>query len=212
MPKTPKNSEPRTERHEHHIHQEKSPAEWFWEIAIGLMVLGTLIATSVAAYWTSQQWATADDQEKRQLRAYVGLNPGDLEDLGDPEKQRWSGMRKNYGQTPAYDVSVIVFGQSVIKRGQPIVMGNPQPPPEIRGTITLFPQAELVMRIAGLGVPKEHVMQVVNSDDFQFVYFGTIQYHDIFGKRQFTYFCWMYDRKHTSAKDADGCYGHNNST
>jgi hypothetical protein len=108
--------------------------------------------------------------------------------------------------------AVVVFGQAVIKQNNPVPIASPLPPPEIRGTITLFPGADLVMRINQIGVAKEQVEQVMKNDDFQFIYFGTIQYHDVFGRRQFTYFGWMYDRNHTSSKHADGCYSHNDST
>lgn len=117
---TPKNNgEARTERHEHHTHQEKSRAEWALEIAIGLMVFGTLCATSVAAYWTSQQWTAADaqlrtmqDTEKRQLRAYIGIVASPTIDK-DPTKQSISFKLFNYGLTPAKSVTGNVTLQPV---------------------------------------------------------------------------------------------------
>jgi hypothetical protein len=48
-------------------HGPKHPLEW----AIAVMLLFTLIATGAAAYYTRNQWLTADDQEKRSLRAYL---------------------------------------------------------------------------------------------------------------------------------------------
>ena len=70
-----------------------------------------------AAYYTQQQFNVASDEERRQLRAYVGPTPGDISNLGDATEQTFTATRKNYDATPAYDVSVAVFGQSVIQRG-----------------------------------------------------------------------------------------------
>jgi hypothetical protein len=49
------------------------------------------------------QVAAAKDTEQRQLRAYVGIIPGDVENFGE-DTFEIKLIRKNYGQTPAYDV------------------------------------------------------------------------------------------------------------
>jgi len=43
-------------------------------------VVVTAIATACAARYTYKQWLTADDAEKRSLRAYVVANQGDVRD------------------------------------------------------------------------------------------------------------------------------------
>jgi hypothetical protein len=214
MTKAPKHTDPKPERHEHHIHQEKSQMEWAFEAGVFLLILGTLIATSVAAYWTGQQWVTTDDQEKRQLRAHVGVIAGSVGNLGDRENQTFNLTRKNYGVTPAYDLTVIAFGESIIPENGAVPVPDTPLPPDIKGTVTLFPTAELPLHINGIFVPitQNVITHLMDSDDLIFVYIGTLQYHDAFGKKWFTYFCWMFNRKGVTAKDADACYGHNDST
>jgi hypothetical protein len=83
--------------------QTKHPFEWALEIGIFMLLLLTLIATSCAAYFTKKQWETADDQEKRSLRAYLGI--------ADYKVDRAEGVITfniaNGGQTPARDVRVV---------------------------------------------------------------------------------------------------------
>jgi hypothetical protein len=111
---------------------------WTDYLAVGLAAL-VLITTGY------QGWV-ARNSEQHQLRAYVGLIPGDIDNFGDPKLQKFEFVRKNYGQTPAYDVLVTEFGQSVVGFGQPIP-GNPiKIEGEIlRGNFTLFPSGELRM-------------------------------------------------------------------
>jgi hypothetical protein len=63
-----------------------------------LKVIG-LFATAA-----SRQASIAEDTEKRQLRAYVGTVPGDIENFGDMAKQRFVLTVRNFGETPAYNV------------------------------------------------------------------------------------------------------------
>lgn len=62
-------------------YEKKHPLEW----GIFVLLFFTLIATGLAAYYTRKQWITADDSEKRDLRAYVFMEmqtvkwpPGDV--------------------------------------------------------------------------------------------------------------------------------------
>lgn len=48
-----------------------------------LLLAATLICTGVAAYYTWQQWLTADDSERRQTRAYVFMRDIKLEKRND---------------------------------------------------------------------------------------------------------------------------------
>jgi hypothetical protein len=189
---------------------QKPQRNWLEYVAV-IAASAAVLVTAITAGVGIWQAIIASDTEKRQLRAYVGILPGDIENLGDREKQVYALTRKNYGLTPAYDLAVISFGQSVIQRNQPIVTVSQQPPPDIRGTVTLFPSAELPFRIKGVAVAQDQVDRLMKGDDMQFVYFGTVQYRDAFDQRHLTYFCWMYTRNSTTVKDAEGCLGHNDS-
>lgn len=180
----------------------------------GLLIVGALQTRSggdqVKA--SQEQLAVMQNTEHRQLRAYVGLIPGDIENLGDKDKQVFTFMRKNYGATPAYDIEVSELGQSVLlKNHEPPVINFTNVPDIPHANVTLFPSAELPLHIKGLAVSKEQVDKVLSSDDFQFAYAGKIRYRDAFGKTHFTNFCWQYARNGLTAKDVDWCLHHNDS-
>jgi hypothetical protein len=223
MSKRPEHGEPHTERHEHHIYQEKSRAEWTLEVLIALMVLGTLGATSIAAYWTSWQWQTASDQvgimqdtEQRQLRAYVGVVPGDVENFGIPDEMHLKILRKNYGTTPAYDVGFSVVGYAISDPNQIAIGGSygvqgcaKAPKTEL---ITMFPGTELpwTVNINGNAFTSEQVDNVRNGKTV-FAFYGNICYLDAWLKPHYTDYCWFYKGADMSSKTADGCLIHNGS-
>jgi hypothetical protein len=84
--------------------QTKHPLEWF----IGILLLCTFIATSIAAYYTRKQWLTADDAEKRDLRAYVYLEAQEDKFPKDSTPNRYAislkitNSGKNVGQESHY--------------------------------------------------------------------------------------------------------------
>jgi hypothetical protein len=103
---------PPTVREEHRVinpdsasrtraYEQKHPLEW----AIFILLIFTWIATSVAACYTRNQWITADDQERRSLRAYVGIDWAAVLINSPTQEQMTAWVRlKNYGTTPAYHV------------------------------------------------------------------------------------------------------------
>jgi hypothetical protein len=66
-------------------------------------VVVTAIATSVAAYYTTKQWETAQDQERRSLRAYLGIANYKV----DRAEGAITFDIANGGQTPARNVRVV---------------------------------------------------------------------------------------------------------
>jgi hypothetical protein len=73
-----------------------------WEIGL---LIGTLIAAGTAAYYTRKQWRTADDQERRSLRAYV--LPDKISVMIDHPSANFVTIQvlfKNFGLTPAIHV------------------------------------------------------------------------------------------------------------
>jgi hypothetical protein len=78
------------------------PKHWL-EYAIFVFVIATAIATSIAAYYTRQQWLTAEDQERRSLRAYVSVVVDQYPDISK-EHMDIGVIYKNRGQTPAFNL------------------------------------------------------------------------------------------------------------
>jgi hypothetical protein len=65
--------------------------------------LGAAVFTGFAAYYTSKQWATALDTERRQLRAHVLFGEAFVTVAGT--KLKAAVAVKNSGQTPAYSLT-----------------------------------------------------------------------------------------------------------
>jgi hypothetical protein len=128
------------------------PKHWL-EFAIFAFVVGTTIATAIAAYYTSWQWDaanrqanTANDTEKRSLRAYVAVPPGDVKDFGTP-KQSIILERRNSGQTPAYGVGILTATADIILVGQPIPNPTGCAHPNLRDLMTVFPNVPVPLLI-----------------------------------------------------------------
>lgn len=182
------------------------------EIATVISAIFAALAASAAAGAGFWQGYVASDTENRQLRAYVGVTPGDLHNFGDPALQEWDFQRKNYGTTPAYDVVMTFLGQSVIREGQPIpALPQTEPPNYLRGFFTLFPSQEVPGRVTGVGVAPDQINLVKNSLDYQMVYFGMLNYRDAFDRVHYSRFCYMFKNNTLTGKQADACLGGNDS-
>jgi hypothetical protein len=195
--------------------KEKNPGRDSWKFRIEIATaLGVGIYTLITAglfIAALYQIAIMQDTERRQLRAYVGVAPGDIEDFGGPN-QRLRVVRKNSGLTPAYNIGFSAAGFGTIKPGESINTG-----PEGCAAYhpvklaTMFPGLELPLTIIITDKYSPEEIQLVKSGNRQFVYFGNICYHDAFGAVHFTNYCWMYKGTSMTAKDADACLGHNDS-
>jgi hypothetical protein len=183
------------------------------DVAIFLFLVITAVATAAAACYTRSQWLVAADSESRQLRAYVGVVPGDVEDFGGPN-QRLTLIRKNYGQTPAYDVGASVVGVTIVKASGPAAIVIPPSGcgvPSVYGLITMFPSMTLPLSIDIKENFSKNELALVQLGESGFVYYGTVCYHDAFGESHYTNYCWMYKGTDMTAKTAEGCLQHNDS-
>jgi len=120
-----------------------------------IVLLFTLGAACYAGYeadrladGTDRLVASAGDTAKRQLRAYVGILPGDVENFGDVANQSFTFIRKNYGATPAYDVTWSTQGQAVIQKNGQIPIAE-APPAVVSRLVTIFPTMELPFHVIG---------------------------------------------------------------
>jgi hypothetical protein len=181
-----------------------------WVATIGIPL--TFAAAAFAAVLTGRQWLTAIDVEHRQLRAYVGIIPGAVENFGEPGRQRFTLIRKNYGLTPAYDVGLSTIGVDVERPNAQINTGNTGcVSPKTRGMITMFPSMELPFYITIAQNFPPNQLALVRSGEFVFVYYRTVCYNDTFGAPHYTNYCWMYHGESMTDKDAQGCFTFNDS-
>jgi hypothetical protein len=79
-------------------YERKHPLDW----AVFVLLLLTTVATGFAAYYTHNQWMTAQDTEKRQLRAYILVDRDHAHIRANTQVTDLEMAIKNYGQTPAY--------------------------------------------------------------------------------------------------------------
>lgn len=211
---------------EHNKNKEQHPRRDYWKFVIEIVAVvgvgiytvitgGLLIASLVQIGKSSDQIDIARDTEQRQLRAYVGVIPGDVESFGVAGEQKFKILRKNYGTTPAYDVGFSVVGEGVFDptqfnpNGAAGIQGCSKPPGI--GLITMFPGTELPFAVTlPTKYPSDQIDKVRLGKWF-FAYWGNICYKDSWDRSHFTDYCWTYKGADMSAKTAEGCLTHNNS-
>lgn len=178
------------------------------------------VFTGIAASHTGRQADIAADAEKRQLRAYVGIKPGDIENFGDQKDQTWTLIGKNYGQTPAYEMGFAVRIGDIIRAGRDTIPSyNPcSIEPKQSGFLSLSPGMDMTFYKTGTKSFSAAQLNFVrdneghmNENDMVFVYYGSLCYKDAFGRPHYTSFCWMYKGKSMTAKDAIACVGNNDA-
>lgn len=174
-----------------------------------------IYAANRAAAAANSQANTSEDTEKRQLRAYVGVIPGSLDNFGQVG-QTLNFIRKNYGHTPAYDVGFSQVSYDIInvsRTNMTPTMTCLDVRNKVAKLITIFPGAEMPFHIIfrDMTKPKDRINLVRGGTDYAAAYWGTICYHDAFGVPHYTHYCFMYKGQNMTAKDAEGCLGYNDS-
>src|SRR5262249_20340403 len=155
------------------------------EIATLTVLTFTLLAGGYAAYEGSVLSSATGDLVKtqatnahREVRAYVGVVPGGVENFGDSRAQKVTLFRKNCGTSPAYHVVVPPTLIAVVRVGEPIPMAENQPASGT-GLLTLFPEMSLPFTITGSGAAtSDQIDQIREGKDLVFVYAGIVTYDD----------------------------------
>lgn len=196
---TPKHPDPNAGRYQADVYQHKSLREWVLEIAIFLIVAGTLVATGLAARFTYGQWDVSFDTEKRSLRAYVLLN--DLQIIPTTANNALLGYIvipkwQNIGSTAASRMTFLVnyqFSHDDLPSGFTNVDGD-RP---VEGPTDVAPKETL--NVGGIrdkdGQPlyyHKSCLLDLQDQKFRFSYiWGWAKYHDIFEPNELrvTRFC-----------------------
>jgi hypothetical protein len=188
------------------------------EIATLVVLTFTLFAAGYTAYEgsllsnaTGNLVKTNADTAHRELRAYVGVIPGGVENFGDSRAQRLTIIRRNYGVTPAYNVFVKPTLAAVMRAGDAIPQDEIDTP-KLSGLLTLFPGISLPFYVTGTeGVAKDQADLVKEGKNVLFVYAGILTYNDAFGDEHYTRYCWLFKGPSMTDRDAEWCPGHNDS-
>jgi hypothetical protein len=157
------------------------------------------IFTIVLAFATVFLWvATRDlaneaaESSRRELRAYVGVSPPKF---GKTDPDEVSILVENGGKTPAYQVTGWLNSYWINGVGQVLPDGFDYPEQERTGNFSVF--SSVAVLNAGKSIPFtfdfdfDHIRRIRNDEISLFLY-GHIKYVDVFGKDQFTEFCYQY--------------------
>jgi hypothetical protein len=146
------------------------------------------------------QVGIAQDAKRKQLRAYLHMIPGTVDEQNPATNFRMQAKPFiiNKGQTPAYDVqyhATMRVIQTVPNGGLPI--GYDVSLPDHLGAqsrATIGPEQTNFITAVAEGILSESELQqvkgVVAGTSRLFV-FGTVNYTDAFKKERYTEFCWM---------------------
>ena len=200
---------------QHHASREsKHPLEY----AIFFFVVLTAIATGIAACYTRNQWITADDAEKRQLRAYLSARVAEGEGVYDltPDTFATAQIRfRNSGPTPAYKVhhqsSMMVFPYP-LPEGANFAMEKPKRPP----TIMYFPPNFEDGIGTNVRIDRVFTLDEINSIsdgvNYRLYVIGVINYLDAFDIPHYTKFCFSFYGISPRIFNYDYCSQHNDAS
>jgi hypothetical protein len=206
--------------------QEKKPPLDPW-IFVLLLLAFALLATTIAAYYTRQQWTVAQDQlavmrntEIRQLRAYLTVDHGPLMMT---DTTAGAEIRiQHAGLTPAYKVrldaavEVAPYYLTATKLSDPFTLAGRQNfeyvalygGEPIKNTISLPPGSFDAIRLVRSSDPLKPL------GDQRFYIHGSARYLDIFGiedpqlERQYD-FCFVFHPDRDPAGSEHGCEDYN---
>jgi hypothetical protein len=189
----------------------KNDKKHWLEYATGFFAFIAAGGAIFAASFSGWQASVASDTEKRQLRAYVGIIAGDVENFDVSGRPTVRLTRKNYGLTPAYDVGFSTIYARIGKDGTIFQQsGGGCTQPNYSNLSTMFPSAQLPFSIIIKDTYLQQQVDEVKAGSSIFYVYGDVCYKDIFGNPHYTNYCWMY-KGDMSGKEADACLQHNDS-
>jgi hypothetical protein len=178
----------------------------------------TAYEATIASGAATRQAAVAEDTEKRQLRAYIGLIPPPdnqiINNFTPPTKPTVHLTPKNFGLTPAYEarhetgsgVFVYPLPKSFL---YPIQKAATPPNP-----ITIFPGN---FDIAGINtnwtraLSSDEIASIQDDRAERLYFWGTVSYRDAFGDPHYTNFCISFYALTSTETQREPCPDHNDS-
>ena len=191
----------------------KEDKHWL-EYAVGALLLGTLVAASIGDRFSYRQAVSAHktlnvsrDQERRQLRAYVGITDVFLATCPIANQEKMVSSIKNFGQTPAYDVYMHGWNKVVPLRSDNVY------PIEDYSKQGRYAREQVAFPASGFDaesacVPEPPSITSVIAPKVRLRY-GTLFYTDAFNVHHQYQFCWF-----IGASDVHGtqCQNHNGTS
>jgi hypothetical protein len=157
-----------------------------------VLAIVSIIIAAGAAVFTYMQWRTAEKVAAKQLRAYVGVGPAEITEVGDSNQPMVVRLEStNYGQTPALRCDIKA---SLNVLPYPLTDSSILPDPEWdKQAAVMYPkEANPQVKFVIITLSEEERREVFsNRKAKKAVYVhGMITYNDIFGQRHSTRFCY----------------------
>ncbi len=203
-----------------------------------LATIGLLVVTATLAYYTFGLWQSTQtlskdtaaassasilqmqSQEKRQLRAYVGVAVAGYYPATTTHPLAFRIEIKNYGQTPAYDLIVVSMNRVVLPFPLKEVSqldDAPDPDPHEPQRTVLNPQASPITFRSSRKLPQipPDDLAAVNQPivpegehPAQLYCFGTVRYRDIFLDSHWVHYCAMFGGDLMQSSESAGAMCH----
>jgi hypothetical protein len=155
-------------------------------IAIMLLICAV---TAIYAYFSYLQWVVLHNSMKLDQRAWVGVS-GVTANVKNDEPATFSIKIKNTGKTPANNVTGICRFEIVPQNGFPDFTKLRSLSGETKNIIPPLHDVTLTFD-TGFCITNDVINQVTNGMMQTYIY-GVIRYHDIFGYRHWTTFCYYF--------------------
>ncbi|HXQ51139.1 MAG TPA: hypothetical protein VN802_08610 [Stellaceae bacterium] len=151
-----------------------------------LMVIGVLAYTIIQG---AQFWVVRD-QEKKQIRAYVGLALKDDISVNAGVKPNQTVEIKNFGASPAMNA---LFGGRIIKLPYPLPahLNMVRDATASYSNFSLFPTQALYPTDTGDILSQNDIADVLDGSSYRLFILAHVEYDDIWGFRHFTHLCLM---------------------
>jgi hypothetical protein len=148
-------------------------------------------AANRAVKAATRQAAISEDTEKRQLRAYIFVAAATMHDFVVPKKPFANVRVRNFGQTPAYDVTTDlgISLKSLAALGSFADPGHPSPPTPLGPGVDLHPI------LTADDLLTESTIAAIKADRSSYFIFGIIRYKDAFRKDHWTRVRWVFGAK-----------------
>lgn len=166
----------------HHYHEEVIAVGTVF-IAIFTIVLGLFTVNLAGA--TDKIVKGAEEATRRQLRAYVSVEPTDVFNFGTKERVGISVHLKNHGGTPASELSHD-FSMGLLPNPLPTDFVYPETTDQFDTNSTLFPGSILPVRFFHSADLSDDEVDLIEKDTQRFHFWGVTSYRDAFGKVQTT--------------------------
>jgi hypothetical protein len=186
-PTKPANQEARQQN------QERFPRLTQWKPVFEIVGLCFLIGytTVEALQWcaTTEANRISKDTAQRQLRAYIGIEPGALNNFAPSFKTGANFTINNYGQTPAYKV-MASYAVGVLPYPYPDNLPLPRAEHQIIESVaSIYPHVPSVAyRELDNPISEKQINEILDGSTVRFYVGGIIRYSDIFGAEHCTRF------------------------